>query len=117
MEAGGERASGKKLPHWDKFDTQRFVAFIGDGTINPTQLTKEYIERIRRQYWPQRDYRNFSANYRRTSQIWLVHRDQRECCCLVFFAPLSPNKPVVLLSSNKPTLGTTAVAGKVKTKV
>ena len=85
MEAGGASGPGKKLPRWDKFDSQRFVALIGDGAINPTQTTKEYIERIRRQYWPQRDYRNFSANYRRTCQKWLVHRDQRECCCLVFF--------------------------------
>ena len=70
----------KKQKRWDKFDTQRFIAYIGDGKINPTQTNKEYIDRIRQEYWPQRDYRNFAAAYRRTVQKYLVHRNQREFC-------------------------------------
>ena len=65
----------KKNPRWDKFDTQRIVSYIGDGKINPTQTNKEYIDQIRQQYWPQREYRNFAANYRRVVQRYLVHQN------------------------------------------
>ena len=103
----------KKHPRWDKFDSQRIVSYIGDGKINPAQTNKEYIRQIRQQYWPQRDNRNFSANYRRVVQRYLVHQNQREFCCFVFFAPLDLNSPL-LSSFNKPTLGTTAVQVKLK---
>ena len=85
MEEVREGHTTKKQPRWDKFDTQRFASLISDGEITPTENSKQYIDRIRQQYWPQREYYNFASNYRRVIRRWQVHRDQRECYCFVSF--------------------------------
>ena len=54
-EVGEGRIPGKKQARWDKFDTHRFVSLVSNNEINPNQNYKQCIERVRQQYWPQRE--------------------------------------------------------------
>ena len=56
--------TGGRARKWDASYRADFRRKIENGKINPNDSSKEYIEKIRSRFWPERSPKTFAGNWK-----------------------------------------------------
>jgi len=68
----------RKVEYWSEPHKARFRQLIKSKKIDPKNLNKDYIEKVRLKYWPERPYRTFVTNYKASAGQWHIGRQVDE---------------------------------------
>lgn len=62
------------MTRWGPDDDTRLLQFIKNNQIDPSDLSKEGIEKVRAEFYPERPYKGFSTLFRKKIRKWNIEQ-------------------------------------------